>query len=252
MDSTWFAVDEDGEVAYFDAGEGGAVPLGGFPLGGEAGGHDEGAMEEIELLAAGLWARAANDERLREVLPDSFDQVRRSVSSTSEWDLVDPLLRSVGIWTYWNDYGDAVPYVRTGQVPRPLRVSDLDEDTQRRLRDARLPLRFAACELIAPGEHISVATWGPVWFDTAGRPHPADGREAEFAAIAPQLEAMDADDHFPQRAEPGELFEGEAFYGAVEKLLKSRSHRGLGSQHDGSDDQASTTSGCLGILFLWP
>lgn len=244
MDSTWFAVDEDGEVAFFDAGEGGAVPVDGFPMGGEAGGYGGNALEEAEMLALALWARAESDARLKQLLPETLKALTTWVESTSEVELVGPLLRGVGVWTYLNDDPVAVPYVREGTVPKPIKLADLDPRTRKLFRNAKLPLRFASSELVAPGEHVTVAAWDPVWVDTEGRHHPVEGMEDEFEEVRAQFDEMLADEYLPSGAEPGDAPAGEDFYAAVEKVLDNR------WEGDFESRMLEKSPGCLGAIWL--
>ena len=220
MDSTWFAVDENGEVAYFETGEGGAMPEGDFPCGGEAGGYSGEALEEAQLLARVLWARAQSDERLRALLPARLRQVEMALED-GDWELVQPLLRSFGVWTYECPEQDAFPYARSGDVPRPVRLDDLDDETRRRFQKAKLPLRFADEPLIAPGEFMPVVAWGPVWFDREGQPHATSGQEREFKQILDELPELDEEwvAEAESMVETGGYFEGEELYEMVARLV---------------------------------
>lgn len=244
MDSTWFAVDEDGEVAFFDSGEGGAVPAANFPMGGEAGGYGGNSLEEAEMLSLVLWARADSDTRLKEMLPETLKELTAWIDSTDEYELVGPLLRAVGVWTYLNDSGTAVPYVREGVVPTPLKLAYLDESTRRRFRDAKLPIRFAMSDLVAPGEHVPVAAWGAVWIDTEGRPHPAEGMEHKFEKVRHQFEGISIEDLMPVAGEPAAAPQGEDFYAAVQKVLDNRWEGDLESR------MLEKSPGCLGAVWL--
>ena len=220
MDSTWFAVDENGEVAFFDTGEGGTMPEGDFPMGGEAGSYGKYALEEDELLARVLWTRAQSDDRLRALLPARLPQLERAVRD-GDWHLFYPLLRSFGVWTYECADQDAVPYARSGDVPRPIRVDELDEEMQRRFANAKLPVRFGDEPLIEPGEFLPVQTWGPVWFDREGRPHATSGREEEFERIREDL--VELGEEWFAEAEgaiaSGGFLEGDELYRAVSRLV---------------------------------
>src|SRR5512145_777999 len=92
MDSTWFAVDDDGEVGYFDTGEGGAMPLEGFPLGLEAGGANplDGSAVLFELLKR----EARSDAELAKLLPPTLEALEELLDG----DDMAKLLPSLGIW----------------------------------------------------------------------------------------------------------------------------------------------------------
>lgn len=227
MDSTWFAVDEDGHIAFFDTGEGGAMPEAGFPA-APAGGE----LDEYWILARALWSRAQTDDRLRAMLPSSLRGVEKLVEKSGQWELIPVLLRSLGVFTYSCDEGSAVAYARDGAVPHPMPVDRLDGETREKLRGAKLPVRFADAPAVAPGEFVPVVSWDSIWFDTEGRVHPASGAEGKFRLEAERLEALDPED-FLVEALDGESFEGEALYGAVERMV-----RGIDRDTDFDDDPA--------------
>lgn len=241
MDSTWFAVDADGEVAVFDTGEGGCAPAEGFPMGGEAGGMADPALEENELLAYALHARARIDERLRALLPADPEELAGVIAHSPAWDVMQPLLRAAGVWTYACSESVATPYLREGEPAQAVRVDDLGAQLQRRFARARLPIRFREAPAIAPGEHVPVHAWGPLWVDLEGRPHPtADGGDvdrdeaAEIAAWAQEWRC---------EAQPGETLEGESFYDAVAKLIAegtaARPPQRAGRREGGSPESGS-------------
>jgi len=220
MDSTWFAVDADGNIAAFETGEGGCVPVGDFPMGGEAGGYSRDALETSGLLAHALLVRAESDQRLREMLPNSYADLEASVEGADSWEAIESLLRSVGVWTYGCDEPVATPYVRVGEPTSSLRIAQFGKALRKRFKKAKLPVRFADQDQIAPGEYGPVAAWGALWFDTKGAPHPTVDGASDF-----DREVAELDEHeFDWVAEPcdGEVHEGEEFYEAVAELLRPR------------------------------
>lgn len=250
MDSTWYAVDADGEVAAFDTGEGGCVPEGSFPMGGEMSSAASHNLDDHELLAYALHARARHDERLRSMLPpETADLVEILGGGGGEaWDLVQPLLRSAGVWTYACDEPIATPYLRQGAVARPLRLDDFTDELKRRFDGARLPVRFRDAPVLAPGEHASVEAWGATWIDRDGRAHPTAGREDEFEKE--RAEIAELTDSLRLEAEPAEAFEGESFYDAVARLLESgASARSASSRRGRGPSSPGGFLGWLGRLF---
>jgi hypothetical protein len=224
MDSTWFAVDADGEVAIFDTGEGGCIPEGGFPMGGEAGGSAAHALADYELLAYALAARARSDERLRALLPDDPEVLADVIAHGDVWEVVQSLLRGAGVWTYACTEAAATPFLRQGSVLQPLRIDDLADEMRRRFAEARLPMRFREAPAVAPGEHVPVHAWGNLWFDLQGRPHPtAEGSERDVEGVPADFVEWAKEQHF--EAMPGETLEGEPFYETVAKLVAAGTAR---------------------------
>ncbi|MCB9671529.1 MAG: hypothetical protein H6736_08700 [Alphaproteobacteria bacterium] len=173
MDSTWFAVDLDGQVALFDTGEGGAVPMEGFPLGREAGGADP--FDAAVVLEALLRRKRSELPELAELLPD--DASIRQLLDALDWDDEASLAVMLGLWVYGNEDGWAVPYHRSGFPAEPVTLEALGDDLKARLKGAVLAIRFAEAPLVQPGEHAPVAAWGSVWGGVDGSVHPtADGK----------------------------------------------------------------------------
>ena len=216
MDSTWFAVDEDGEVAVFDTASEGPIPLGGFPVHGD----EEGAFDEGQMLARVLWAKASLDPRLRALLPAKVEALEESIDDSDEWELIEPILRALGAWYYRGDEGAPWPYRRTNVPAQPVKLTELDEDTQSRFADAKLPVRFRQESMIAPGEFRPVYAWRDHWFDREGQPHAAHGREEAFQRVVDQLPTGGLP-IVGQEEGADERLEGEALYDAVAKLLAS-------------------------------
>ena len=207
MDMFWFAVDKDGNVALFDTGEGGSKPKGIFPV-----------FDEEEFLARVLLARAQSDSRLRALLPETLPQLERAIDSQDSYELVSQLLRTFGVWTYDCPEQWAMPYLRYGgEVPNPISVEELDEETRRSLMYARLPVRFREHVVLAPGEYLPVNAWGPVWFDSEGYPHATSGSEKEFKELADELTRIEPDWKLDYDGDPA--LGGESVYAAVEELL---------------------------------
>ena len=221
MDSTWFAVDEDGNVGIFETGLGGAMPCGKeFPKAYPS------QLEEHMLLARILTQRAQTDERLRDLLPSGLSALEKRLENNLEelddWDVVEILFRSLGVWTYYCDFGAALPYVRVGEAGRSLSIHDLDEEIRALLVDAKLPVRFGEAPLIAPGEHVPIATWSNYWVDLEGRLRPVQGLEEEFEEILARSPDFQADIYRSMKEvvpEDGKILEGDAFYETIAKLV---------------------------------
>lgn len=171
MDSTWFAVDEAGEVAFFDTGEGGAIPKQGFPVGGEAG--VEGGLESWELSFQLLQREAKGDPALAAVLPASAEELGDWLEC--EQDAEFRLLLSLGVHVYSCGEQDAYPYFRVSLPSQPGRLDQLPEALRERFAGAQLPLRFVSAPQIAPGAYVPVESWSGYWFDTEGAAHLAVG-----------------------------------------------------------------------------
>jgi len=158
MDSIWFAVDLDGNIAFFDTGEDGCLPDSpGFPTGGECGGGDLG-LEREGLLARALWAQKGGDARLAALLPDSLQQLEDAVAE-ADWDELEKLFRAVGVWTYGVTC-QPEPYERFGAVASPITTDQLDEQTRAMFAGAKLPVRFSETKWLAPSQYVAVAVYG--------------------------------------------------------------------------------------------
>lgn len=215
MDSCWFAVDQNGEIGFFETGEGGAMFSDEhFPSGGEAGGDNP--LHEHELFASALMARAAHDERLRAVLPATTIECAKLLEESFYDDTFEHLLREVGIWTYSCDEQIATPYKR-GEPPRtPIQVSDLEESMRVRFAQANLPVRFESESLIAPGRFGPVVSWGEHWVDVNGDIFPEDGDEQAYNDIEESLKFWDPDAPPHQPAAP---FTSETFVDYLATVL---------------------------------
>ena len=218
MDVTWFAVDEDDNVAVFETCETGSRPNEGFPL-----------TELDELLAGLLWLRSRTDERLRAMLPGTVEEIRQEVEDYENYgkddcgELVRSLVLSLGVWIYNIGEIGAVPYTHSGPVSDPisadelLELETLDRETRKTLKDSRFPIRFREAKALAPGEFVPVRATDGIWWDLEGNPHPSVGREDEMGRWQSGSLTREPEWNDPDHADP--TFEGEALYGAVEKLL---------------------------------
>lgn len=185
MDSSWFAVDQDGAVAVFDTGEGGALPSSDrFPKGGEAGG--DGGLDPFRTLVLLIERRAAGDPALARVLdeaPDWKEKLEEGLMEMEEADR-DEVAAWVGLYWYSCSEPFAAPFVRSVVVPRPLPVAEWPSDLAARLRGAGLPVRFSEHPVVAPGEHVEVESWDQHWLDRAGKLHRTDGRPVDPTDLA--------------------------------------------------------------------
>ncbi|MEM6931175.1 MAG: hypothetical protein AAF602_29865 [Myxococcota bacterium] len=171
MDTEWFGVDENGQIARFDTGEPGAVPV------------DHDPNRAYELARAVLEAAAAH---AGDVIDDH-----------TSWLDVEP--SELGVFDYGvSDYG-VEPYECIEPPEEPLHIDALPPEMQKRL--VRLPVRFEDEPDLPVGAYIPVDFWGgvPFYEDVDGLARPIVGREAEFAALvgegvdaAPLQEAFDA------------------------------------------------------------
>lgn len=191
MDSCWFAVDEAGEVAFFDTGEGGALPTAdAFPKGREAGGDSPLYIDS--LMVAALTQRATAVPALQTLLfdtPNWADAIRHSVYELRESEMIG-LLAWLGIYHYGCDDAVASPYARGAAVAEPLQVHRLPPELARRLDTALLPLRFAAAPRIAVPALVPSEAWSDRWSDLDGVVRRLDGapvddeEAADFDAFA--------------------------------------------------------------------
>jgi hypothetical protein len=99
-DSKWYAVDENGEVALFDTGEPGAVPLQAGLLGGES--EDPADAYELFYMQAIAVSRALDAEALEPLDPPTAGHVLVAFEDTATdvttWDLVS-VHKGRRLWT---------------------------------------------------------------------------------------------------------------------------------------------------------
>lgn len=153
MDTAWFGVDADGNLALFDTGEAGALP----EDAAAAGDHARplgGAPDGFAAIAAALKL----PEDLWEEAPDS------------------PVFR----YTHDDDNWIAGRYTREQVPARPARIEALPPALREGV--VPLPVRFADGDPIQPVEHVPSVAWGAVWLSSDGtvaRPFPGREDEAE-------------------------------------------------------------------------
>ncbi len=168
MDSTWFAVDEVGEIGFFDPGEGGAIPSEGFPLGGEAGARG-GGLEASDVAFPLLQELARDDPSLLAAMPED-------VSQLGAWWSDDPgvayrVLLSLGIHVYACGESDGCPYVRVALPSEPrTTLGQLPPDASSCFAPGKLPVRFAEQERLAPGIYVPVEPASGSWSDMPDSP----------------------------------------------------------------------------------
>ncbi len=151
MDTAWFGVDADGNLALFDTGEAGAFPedavgFGDYsrPLGGSQDGF--AAICEAVRVSEDIW----------------------------EEDAAPTVFR----YSHEDDNWIAGRYVRQQAPVRPARI----EEVPAALRGGivKLPVRFAAGDVVQPVEHVPCDAWGPIWLSADGKvARPFPGRESE-------------------------------------------------------------------------
>jgi hypothetical protein len=153
MDTEWFAVDRDGQVALFFTGENGPLPAG-------AAAADLGEA----LRALGGSAEAV------EALHDSFE------------DAILEFAR-LGIHVY-DDASDwfSGPYVRVHRPERPLHVDQLPPQLRAQVKAVRFDdLRFTDKDDLQPCDHTECDAWPSGYLSDDGKTaRPLPGQEPEF------------------------------------------------------------------------
>ena len=170
MDSCWFAVDAQGQVAYFDTGEGGAVPVAdAFPKGGEAGVGDPFELDGVVIAL--LQRKAEGHTALSDLLfdrPGWTERLREALWEAEQAALVG-LLAWLGVYLFDCSAPHAAPYVRGAWVPDPITVDALPAALRDRLAAARLPVVFAGAPRVAVPALVEAAGWGDPWEDLDGK-----------------------------------------------------------------------------------
>jgi hypothetical protein len=129
MDTTWFAIDSIGQVAYFETGENGHAPAG----------PDTDVREE-------LW-------KLLKPADSTVDQF---------WDLDNEgWLFSIGLYRYGydEDYDPISPYHLQEAPETPLHIDQLPPDLRDRLREMTFDVHFGEAIEIQPLEFVRCVYW---------------------------------------------------------------------------------------------
>ena len=164
MDSAWYAVDADGNIARFDTGEDGALPVD-----ASADGEARHASFDHERLVAAL--EAATGTKLDPDDDDANDSIP-------------------GIYHYTRDHGDDPGrYARHKVPPVPVGAAALDSASAAAVRKLTLPVRFASDDVVHLADHISesrAVTWGqlPLRYPPGG---PAALAPAKDRTLGPWL-----------------------------------------------------------------
>ena len=225
MDTDWFALDEDGNVALFVSGEPGAVPEKGVVWCGPGGAPEDGREAFWQTVVLGA-AHAADGEP--DELPEGFgiaafrteEAAREAVGAFAclrygdfWWARIDESFdarcdgcvgvgglaeepveaaREAGMFVYGADYGDPGIYERTDapEVPVKLTAEQLREvgsDTDPSDVAHRFPLKFAETEEFNIGDHVLAHHWGGEIGPGALSPDERD-RERDESGVARQDE----------------------------------------------------------------
>lgn len=162
MDSSWYAVDKDGFVAYFDTGEDGPMPNRCYSP--EMGDHFED-MDVDDLEEMGL----------------------------SRSDIIDPshLPDPKRLYSYSasDEYGVGGRYQRESCPKKPLHIDELPPDVREALGQARFDtLAFAQTEYLQPMELTESTSWGPAYMSSDGKTiRPVAGREKEYKELMKEI-----------------------------------------------------------------
>ncbi len=117
MDSEWWAVDENGEVARFSTGEDGALPS-----------------------AAGVVLGNADDGGAHAFFHAKYEEA---------WDEEADEALDIGVTTYANDdYGNPGAYVRRKRPSKPLMLAELPAEARAQVSKLKLPISFASADKV--------------------------------------------------------------------------------------------------------
>ena len=154
MDTEWFAVDRDGQVALFLTGEDGSMP------------KRAQAVSMGEVLRALGGSPAAVEE-----LDYSYDEA-----------LLE--LARLGLHVYEDASGDwfSGPYQRTHRPAKPLHVDQLPPSLRKQAKAVRLDdLRFEDKDVLQPSDHAEGYAWGSGYLAEDGKTvRPLPGKEKQY------------------------------------------------------------------------
>ncbi len=160
MDTEWFAVDRDGQVALFFTGENGSLPRG----------------AEAADLGQTLRALGGSAETI-EALDYTFED------AVLEFD-------RLGIYVY-EDASDwfSGPYRRTHRPAKPLHVDQLPPELRRQAKAVRLDaLRFEEKDRLQPCDYVLSTAYGVAYLAEDGKTvRPVPGHEREYRRVVANM-----------------------------------------------------------------
>jgi hypothetical protein len=152
MDTQWFAVDRDGQVAFFVTGEAGSMPLT----------ASEGAVDDV--------LRALGSKQTEEGLDYDEEAVGRE-------------LARLGLHVY-EDASDFFtgPYRRAHKPKKPLHVDQLPPDLRDDIKAVRFDgLSFAEKKVLQPCQYTDGVAWSSAYVAEDGKTvRPIPGHEEEY------------------------------------------------------------------------
>jgi hypothetical protein len=185
MDSAWFAVDQDGHIAYCETDEDGLLPHSAFIL---SWAYDEDVEARAEPLRQALTGGSLPRED-----EDDF------------W-FDGKTLAGFGLFVYGSENNRAYlpwAYRRTFVPKQPLHVDQLPPAVRNALKGLTLSsVHFAEAKRIFPADHATCDGWGPVYLCSDGKTvRPIPGREEEYRTFC-------RDAGWPNKETAGLHFEG--------------------------------------------
>jgi hypothetical protein len=159
MDTEWFAIDRDGQVALFITGEDGSV----------ANGAAEGIVDDI--------LRALGSKQTQEGLDYDAEAIGEE-------------LARLGLYVYDDDTAwFSGPYRRAHRPRRALHVDQLPPQLRQQIKAVRFGrLRFEEKDVLQPCEHVEGQGWGPGYVAEDGRTVRAfPGSEEELRQAVEQM-----------------------------------------------------------------
>ena len=157
MDAWWFAVDQDGHVAYFDTGENGAVPVNALTV--------EAPHEVLRPLLA-----------LR-------GEPGPSPEEEDDWYFDAESVARLGLFGYGYPSGFlAGPYPLWGRPESPLHIDQLPPALRQEIKRLRFAtLCFEQTAELQPCDYTRCEGWGPAYLCGDGRTvRPIPGREDDY------------------------------------------------------------------------
>jgi hypothetical protein len=158
MDTEWFAVDRDGQVALFISGENGSVADAAADIN----------VDDVLRALGGNWTEDMEDD----------------------WDVQLPELARLGLHVYQDDTEwFSGPYVRTHRPERPLHVDQLPPQLREQVKEVRYDdLRFADKGVLQPCDHAEGHAWGLGYLaEDRKTVRPVPGKEEKYREYIERL-----------------------------------------------------------------